>query len=986
MHLARSVHARARAALAAAVVVAVSGGLPGARLRETPRDPALLPVPSDVHDRDGVLDATVVDAHGSAVAGARVRAFAMIGDRAYLAAERATEMEGGTRLSGLPRTELWVLVDAAGFGRGSSHLVLDALAGPSRAVTIALASARAIDVLVRDELGQPVQGAIVEASTDRDPLPVGERTAGDGRAHLGRLADGPWRLVARAPGFDDATGAATRDGEGVTMTLRKLGALRVHAVEADGRPAARARVAVAGATLWPARVADTNESGDVRIAGLFAGNFALRATRDAMVSPIEFGVSVEPGEEKSVELRLAPGRFVPVFVTDGDTADGDPVPGARITLAEGGLSPFPLEATTDRRGHARLGPIAPGSATLSARAEGFVSRGAVAVADPAPPETRVVLARAARLRGRVLDVRGRPIDGATVEVVGTDLTGGPVFEDPRRERFQAAHFDAMLGGPAKLQPAGELGVIPGPVPPVPLGPSPPANLPVAVAGASAAADPWVTRGDGSFEAFPVTPGRVRAVAHHPQFIEGESDFVTLAPGGLASVDIILHEGGTLEGHVVDTRDRPVAGVRVVASSTRSALEKVTRTASDGSFAFTALPESVTLSARPEDDATPEVRMALTVPEGGRQDVTVRLPEPREPLPIHVMDRGGGAPVAAAQIAVASLSADAPLRATAFTDASGDALVARGRGVPLRVEVRAPSRAPRVLVTDASSDSLRVELSPAESASGLVVSARGRTPVASADVALYTDFGARRARTNDRGAFSLTELAPGAARLHVTASGFAPLTVDLTVPDSDGTRELELDVIELVAEGVVEGTVLDASGAPVAGARVARDHVATWLVVGSISEGLAVTDGRGRFRLGGLPEGPVTLEAYAADLGRAQTLVSVAAGRTADRVKLVFSSDSGAPPAYDSAASVAVTLGETGAPVEVAIVSVAPSSEAERAGLAPGDVLLAVDGVGVSSMDDARARLNGPLADDVLLLLRRGGEEKALRVGRDAVHR
>jgi C-terminal processing protease CtpA/Prc len=80
------------------------------------------------------------------------------------------------------------------------------------------------------------------------------------------------------------------------------------------------------------------------------------------------------------------------------------------------------------------------------------------------------------------------------------------------------------------------------------------------------------------------------------------------------------------------------------------------------------------------------------------------------------------------------------------------------------------------------------------------------------------------------------------------------------------------------------------------------------------------------------------------------------------------------------------LGETGEPTETLVVSVVEGSQAERAGVAPGDVLLAVDNTPVSTMEQARAKLSGPMADDVLLTARRGERVLTLRVGRDAVRR
>jgi membrane-associated protease RseP (regulator of RpoE activity) len=195
---------------------------------------------------------------------------------------------------------------------------------------------------------------------------------------------------------------------------------------------------------------------------------------------------------------------------------------------------------------------------------------------------------------------------------------------------------------------------------------------------------------------------------------------------------------------------------------------------------------------------------------------------------------------------------------------------------------------------------------------------------------------------------------------------------------------------MVVEGVVEGDVVDAQGHPVAGARVAPDHAPTWLLIGSNPEPLAVTDANGRFTLGELSEGAITLEAYAPAVGRATVLdVRVAAERTTRDVHMIIASGAAERSAVDptpTGGSVAVTLGETGEPTETLVVSVVEGSQAERAGVAPGDVLLAVDNTPVSTMEQARAKLSGPMADDVLLTARRGERVLTLRVGRDAVRR
>ena len=68
------------------------------------------------------------------------------------------------------------------------------------------------------------------------------------------------------------------------------------------------------------------------------------------------------------------------------------------------------------------------------------------------------------------------------------------------------------------------------------------------------------------------------------------------------------------------------------------------------------------------------------------------------------------------------------------------------------------------------------------------------------------------------------------------------------------------------------------------------------------------------------------------------------------------------------------------------MAVTEGSEAERGGLLAGDVVAEVGGVKVSSITDARARLSGPVQDDVLLKVRRGERVVPLRVAREAVRR
>lgn len=968
---------RALFVLAAVLYVA---GIPGAVLRAIPVELTAPEVPRTIQGRDGILDVVVRGkAEGGPLTGAHVHAFAILDGRAHAAGEADTDADGRATLKDLPLAEHWVVAEAAGHARASQMVAV--VAGPRR-VDLELASEHRLEVQVSTEHGDPIPNAEIE-TRGSDPFPVGARTDTEGVAHVDRLGEGPYTVVARAPGFEETTRRRVQEGERLVIVLGKQGALLVEVVDETGERKA-AKVYVDSSVLGSARVAEAKE-GRVRIAGLDRGSYALRAVAGTKVSPIELGIVLDKGEEKQVTLTLQPGLMIAVHVTDAATEDD--VQNARITLAEAGLSPFPVEGVSDKKGRASLGPVLRGSATLSARADGYVPRSAIGLDEEAlGKEIPVALLRGGALVGKVTEGNGRAIDGATIRVVGTDLEGMPIDEDPTRTSFREAHFAANLAGPSALVPAGELGVMPGPVPPIPHGPHVSLAFGSPVPSTNAArAEPWVTSHAGEFRATPIPPGRVRALVHHPQFVDAMSEIVLVESDRDTKVVVVLQKGGLLEGKVVDSKGRGIDGAHVTALAAQGSLERLTRTGSDGSFAFAALPEAIVLLVSRDEDPTAVVaRLEVTVPEGGKKDVRIVIPEPRPALPVRVTDlRGTG--LEAAQVTAVSLDASDALRTTSFTDARGDAKIAGGRGISLRVEVRAPGRAGRVLVTTPETEELKVPLAPAEGLTGEVTTKR-REPVAGAEVTVQTESGTRHARTNRDGVYSIAEVAPGAARVRVRALGRAPDEKSITIEERSGRKPTEVPRFELAEEGVVEGVVVDERGKPIPGARVARDAVPTYLPVGAAPLGMAVTDGKGRFKLTELADGVITLEAYAADLGRARKgEVRVSAGRTTSDVKIVVARGEASSKEPIATGGVAVTLADNDAD-EVFALAVSEGSEAERGGLAVGDVFLEVGGRSVSTIADTRARLSGPVSDDVLVKVRRGERTLVLRISREAVRR
>lgn len=363
----------------------------------------------------------------------------------------------------------------------------------------------------------------------------------------------------------------------------------------------------------------------------------------------------------------------------------------------------------------------------------------------------------------------------------------------------------------------------------------------------------------------MTPGRVRALVRHPQYVEATSEVVQLVPEGEATVTVVLQRGGILEGRVVDTRGRGVdADVTVLA--TKGSLERVARTASDGTFAFVVLEVLTVLClARRGRHAGGGARGGLGA--RGRQ-AEARARPPRAPAALAVRATHGARGLDAAQVSAVSLDprrAGPPPRHRVHRRAGRGAARGRAKGLALRVEVHAPGRASKVVTTTAETAQLEIELAPAESLTGEIWANRRET-IEGAEVVLQTEGGARHARTNKDGAFTLGDLAPGPARLRVRAKGRAALEKAIVIEARGGRRPTELGKLELAEAGVIEGVVVDGKGDPVPGARVGKDAVPTYLPVGTPAAGLATCDARGRFRLEDLPEGNVVLEAYAADGG------------------------------------------------------------------------------------------------------------------------
>ncbi len=271
--------------------------------------------------------------------------------------------------------------------------------------------------------------------------------------------------------------------------------------------------------------------------------------------------------------------------------------------------------------------------------------------------------------------------------------------------------------------------------------------------------------------------------------------------------------------MIDERDAPVGGA-TVAIDTNPPM--VVETEADGAFVFEGLIRR-------------DYRIEATADERYAGPARLRLGEKPEPvtlrlrkggtLEVTVTARATGAPIAQAEVELRSA-----LTWKATTDAQG---IARVRGVgagwaPLAV--RAAGFAPNAMMVSTtgvpgSDERVAVVLASGAAISGRVIDDGGK-PVAGARVVAtnaseplpVVDPRRDGVLTAADGRFSIAAVSAGTWRLTATAGDRAPVTsVPLSV---DGTHARSGVELVLAAGGVVRGTVVDATGAPVAGAQIA----------------------------------------------------------------------------------------------------------------------------------------------------------------------
>ncbi len=682
------------------------------------------------------------------------------------------------------------LLRALAPGYATAAVPIEPAAGERLATVLRLEPEQTLEGVVQDGQGRALVDALIVAwPRGQRAGVVRARSTADGRFALTSLGRGTWSLLVEAPGFGvlqiDQVLVPTRP---IVLRLEGEGrVLRGLVIAADGLPRPGARVMLGGPHLRSPRQAMTDAKGAFLFAGLGSGLYTVRASHEKLASVSVAHVIDTAGSGVSpVRLKLEPGAFVSGRVVD-DT--GRALPAAVVELAALPADDLPELARTDAGGEFAIGPVTPARYQLQARLPDHVQLASPELRLRADANTTVEvrIERAGRVSGRVVDLRGSPLAGASVTAVG-------------------------LGAGAD-----ELAVLAG-------------VLPLAAEAADLPAQALVRRGRarigstdsrGRFRLDEVPPGRSRIEISHPEVLPLTREPIFLGPGDAQDLgELVLHAGVQISGRVLDEEGRPLEDVRVEGRALGSRPRPALRVTSDkdGRFALRAPAGEYTLVALAPGWAIKETSKVRAEPGADPPPLDLRLLRADATLEGQVQDAARNGVSRATVMALApppdfGAAAGAPFRprsnaeaarisgesvplANGVTDASGRfRLVGLPRG-KIVLEVR-HSEWPAAAIVAEVGASVSVQLARPGGIEGDIRDRSSGAFVARYELEAVGPQGRTPERIRTEGAgFVMLGLQPGRWALRVKSPGFAPAQREVDVPSGPSRREPSLKNIRI----------------------------------------------------------------------------------------------------------------------------------------------------------------------------------------------
>lgn len=828
-----------------------------------------------------------------------------------------------------------------GYAPGTEPLPPIASAAPGAALPVlalTLDRGRRATGRVLDEEEQPIAGATVTLQRaapagdlrGRMPRllaraaeePFAATTDAHGVFQIAGLPAGRFDLEARAAGFAprQVPGLEVPEGQGDhelgTVLLRTGAVLEGRVSDPQGNPIAEAEVrAASGGRGEPIFVllargnaepdAWTGADGWFRVPDLVPGQPVHVAIRRRGFGAADLPGVVPPAEPLAVTLH-------PALRLSGRVVDpgGEPVAGARIVLTaewqRGGAMSMRSagHAESDEEGRFLFEDVEPGTVRLMAFAEGRQPAELGGIAAPPGKDVEgieLVLAPGAVVEGRVLDAAGKPVAGAMVQPVESEMgarmrmsSGGATDGDGlyRIEGLAPGTRSIEAQDGQGRRAVGELEVRPGTnrldlrfrggheIAGRVLDPegAPAAGAEVALtsAGRMGGEQQTVSGTDGAFRLDDVEDGEYRLLASKEGYARTESDPLRVAGAAVSGIEIRLQAGGALTGRLLglDADELPRVGVRAMS---RGAPFQAQQSGADyeGRYRIPNLgPGEWLVVAEVHGDSGRRAEGQVTL-EPGAAEAVLDLEFGGGFTLSGVVTKGGSQ---LPGVAIEVGGTDVNDRGSATTDAKGSFRVSSLEAGSYEVTAHAGGAAQARTEVKLDGDrEVALEIETAAVA-GRVVEAGARAPVPGAAVRIELAGSTEPTRwwqpdagtTDSAGRFRIGEVSAGSWRLRVEREGYGAAERDLEVRAGDDLEDLEITLQPTA--GLVLEVVRQAGGAPPAAFIAVLDGAGR-----TVASGTHQTGEGGRVRLTTVPDGSYEVLAAAPGLALGRRTAAVVPG-------------------------------------------------------------------------------------------------------------
>jgi|GEM_PF-6963068 hypothetical protein len=507
-------------------------------------------------------------------------------------------------------------------------------------------------------------------------------------------------------------------------------------------------------------------------------------------------LAIRIGQKKRIQPEISLHTAAPLR---GSVSGGArPVAGATVVLRSRS-SLVRHRQTTDAGGYFHFAPLPLGDYRLEVWAPGWLPL--VRTQKLPSKKLAIVMSRGKTVRGEV-QCDGKPLVGALVRALAQGKKGGD---------------EGVV--------IGELGVVPGPVPPIP-------PLGYEMHAISAGGSPiWSVTSDtlGQFTLSGLKGARVKLLVTHTDCRRSKpAEWLPLSDLNQTPVTVSLRALPAISGRVVDERGYPLVGATLVATSKGAG--RKTLTDGYGRFRIHSPVKSTVL--RVEHRGYLSLETKVRVPHAGALELV--LPSARYQLKGRVEDTSSR-PLAGALVSLGSQRCK--------TDVAGRFSLPRADNNTATISVSHPRFAGQKLRIAEDASWVVVTVQDLNRIHGRLRDWLSGAPVVRASIGILSE-GKSLGKSDAKGRFQI-QLAAGRWTLVVRAKGYAPVKRQVQVDAERGLRS-NLDV-EMRRAGRLSGTVYWEDGRIVAGAQV------------RVAGLKAVTDSKGAFDFAAVPEGNHDLE-------------------------------------------------------------------------------------------------------------------------------